>query len=46
MPEFAIANLGPVTANSQLQTNNFTNANMCLRFKICIFELLFLHLHL
>lgn len=46
MPEFAITNLGPVAANSQLQTSNFTNVNMCLRFKICIFELLFLHLHL
>lgn len=46
MSEFAITNIDYSTANLQLQTNHFTFANACLRFKICIFELLFLHLHL
>lgn len=46
MSEFAITNLDYSTANLQTQTNHFAFANTCLRFKICIFELLFLHLHL
>lgn len=46
MSEFSIANSDRSTANSQMQTVYFANANMSLRFKICIFELLFLHLHL
>lgn len=46
MSEFAITNLGYSTANLQIQTKHFAFANTCSRFKICIFELLFLHLHL